>query len=359
MTDKIEEIAKKAIPKITVLGIGGAGNNIVTWMAEEGVSGANILALNSDAQHLATSKADERMLIGYEITQGLGCGGYPEQGAKAAEENADEIREEIGNSGLVFVTAGLGGGTGTGASPVVAEMAKDQGALTVGVVTIPFQVERSRLGKAKQGLKRLAAACDAVVVINNNRLRRVAGNLPLKKAFAVANDLIADFIKDLSETIAIPSLMNMDFADLRSIMVKGGICAIGVGEGSGDNKIQNAVEQALNTQLLDIADISKAQGALIHVEGGEDMTLDDVNRAGELVVNRISPTAKAAWGARVNSKLTDKVNTTVVLTGVESPFMIEELPAFGVLEEETSEEGMEVEVEEEEGGNWWGLLGKE
>jgi len=343
----IEEIAKEAIPQITVLGVGGAGCNIVTWMKEKGVAGATIIALNSDAQHLSITKADKRILIGYKVTGGLGCGGYPEQGAKAAEENAEEIRKEIANSGLVFITTGLGGGTGTGGAPVIAKIAKEFGALTIGVVTIPFQVERARLVKARDGLKRLAEVCDAVIVVDNNRLRKVAGNLPLKEAFAVANELIATFVKNLSETIAVPSLMNMDFADLRSIMLKGGICAIGVGEGSGETKIEDSVEMALNTQLLDIGDISKAEGALVHVEGGDDMTLDDINRAGELVINRISPTAKVSWGAGVNSAMTGKVRTTVVLTGVGSPFLVEEMPAFGVLREEVKGEAVEVEVKEE------------
>jgi cell division protein FtsZ len=345
MEKSIEEIAKEAVPQISVLGVGGAGCNIVTWMKEKGVVGATVLALNSDAQHLSVSKADKRILLGYRVTGGLGCGGYPEQGAKAVEENAEEIKKELANTGLVFITCGLGGGTGTGGSPVIAKIAKEFGALTLGVVTIPFQVERARLVKAKDGLQRLAEVCDAVIVVDNNRLRKVAGNLPLKEAFAVANELIATFVKNLSETIAVPSLMNMDFADLRSIMLKGGICAIGVGEGSGDKKIEDSVEEALNTQLLDIADLSKAEGALVHIEGGDDMTLDDVNRAGELVINRISPTAKVSWGARVNSAMTGKVRTTVVLTGVESPFLVEEIPTFRVLKEEVPKgEALEVEV---------------
>ena len=351
----IEEIAKEAIPKITVLGVGGAGCNIATWLMEKGgISGARVIALNSDAQHLSITKADKRILIGYRVTRGLGCGGYPEQGAKAAEEDAEIISKEIDDSGLVFLMAGLGGGTGTGALPVIAKIAKEQGALTISVVTIPFQVERARLLKAKEGLKRLVEVADATIVIDNNRLRKVAGNLPLREAFGVANELIALFVKNLSETIAVPSLVNMDFADLRSIMTKGGVCAIGVGEGSGETKIEDSVNFALNNQLLDIGDIGKAEGALIHVEGGDDMTLEDVNRVGELVINRISPSAKVSWGARVNSSMTGKIRTTVVLRSVGSPFLIEELPAFSTLEE-TPKEEVEVEVKEE--GKKKGIFG--
>ncbi|MBW2561754.1 MAG: cell division protein FtsZ, partial [Deltaproteobacteria bacterium] len=340
-----EEIAKEAIPQISVMGIGGAGCNIVTWIKEKGITGAKIFALNSDAQHLSITKADERILIGYKVTGGLGCGGFPEQGAKAAEESIEEIRNAMTGSGLVFITAGLGGGTGTGASPIVARVAKELGALTLGVVTIPFQVERARLIKAKEGLKRLVEECDAVIVIDNNRLRKVAGSLPLREAFAVANELIATFIKNISETIAVPSLMNLDFADLRAIMMGSGICAIGVGEGSGDNKVEDAVEQALNTQLLDIGDIKKAEGALVHIEGGDDMTLEDVNLAGEIVISRISDNAKVSWGARVNSTMTGSIRATVVLAGVESPFLVEEPKPFGAIKEEVGK-GVEVEVVE-------------
>ncbi|RLG94204.1 cell division protein FtsZ [Candidatus Bathyarchaeota archaeon] len=340
----VEEIAKRAIPQISVFGIGGAGCNIVSWMKNKGVAGARIYALNTDAQHLSITKADERLLIGYKITGGLGCGGFPEQGAKAAEESAKEIEALIDGSGLVFITAGLGGGTGTGASPVVARLAKEAGALTVGVVTIPFQVERARLVKAKEGLKRLVEECDAVIVIDNNRLRKIAGNLPLAEAFAVANELIATFIKNISETISIPSLINLDFADLKAIMMGSGVCAIGFGEGQGETKVEDAVEKALDTPLLDIGDIRKAEGALVHIEGGDDMTLEDVNRAGEIVIERIAPNARVSWGARINSALQGVLKATVVLAGVESPFLVEELKPFASLRREPEGKPEEVDV---------------
>jgi len=341
----IEEIAREAIPQISVFGVGGAGCNIVSWIKEKGILGAKIYALNSDAKHLSVTKADKRILLGYNICGGLGCGGFPEQGAKAAEEAADEIEKAISGSGLVFITAGLGGGTGTGASPVIAKIAKEVGALTLGVVTIPFQVERARLMKAKDGLARLVEVCDAVIVIDNNRLRKVAGNLPLTQAFGVANELIATFIKNLSETIAVPSLVNLDFADLKAIITRGGVCAIGVGEGQGDTKIEDAVERALNTQLLDIGELSKCEGALIHIEGGDDMTLEDVTKAGEIVVSRIAPDAKVSWGARVNSKMQGIVKVTVVLAGVDSPFLVKGLEPFGVLKRQpSSNEGEEVNI---------------
>jgi len=328
-------------------------------MKDKGVSGALILALNSDAKHLSITKADKRILLGYSTTGGLGCGGFPEQGVKAAEESSPEIERAIAGSGLVFIGAGLGGGTGTGASPVVAKIAKDLGALTLAVVTIPFQVERSRMTKAKDGLKRLVEACDAVIVIDNNRLRKVAGVLPLSEAFAVANELIATFIKNTSETIAIPSLVNLDFADFRTIMTGGGVCAIGFGEASGDTKVVDSVDKAFTNQLLDIGDTRKSEGILVHFEGGDDMTLEDINRAGERVIDRVSPNAKVSWGARVNSKLVGNMRTTVVLAGVDSPFLVEGLSAFSSIKEKP-EEGLEVDIagESKKKGEKKGLLSR-
>jgi len=191
------------------------------------------------------------------------------------------------------------------------------------MVTIPFNVEGTRIDKAKEGLRRLSEECDAVIVVDNNRLRKVAGNLPLRDAFGVANEQIGSFIKGISEAISVPGHMNLDFADMRAIMKDGGVCAIGFGEGSGDSKVEDAVEKSLDSQLLDIGDIRKTKGALIHIEGGEDMTLEDVNRAGELVMEKISPSARVTWGAMVDRDLKDMVRVTIVLAGVESPFLKE------------------------------------
>jgi len=318
----IEEIARDAVPKITILGVGGGGSNVVSWLKKDAIS-ARTIALNSDAQHLTVTKADDKVLLGYKTTGGLGCGGFPEQGERAAEESATEIERVIGDSALVFVTTTLGGGTGTGASPLVAKIAKEYGALTLGMVTIPFNVEGTRIDKAKEGLHKLAEECDAVIVVDNNRLRKVAGDLPLRDAFGVANENIGSFIKGMTEAISLPGHMNLDFADMRAIMKDGGVCAIGFGEGTGDSKVDDAVEKALDSQLLDIGDIRKTKGALIHIEGGEDMTLEDVNRAGELVLEKVSPSARVTWGAMVDRDLKDKIRATIVLAGVESPFLKE------------------------------------
>jgi len=346
MERSIEEIARESIPQIAAIGVGGAGCNIATWMKGKEVAGTRIYAMNTDAQHLSITKADQRILIGYKVTGGLGCGGFAEQGTKAAEESVEEIEKLLSGAGLVFVTAGLGGGTGTGASPVIAKSAKEMGALTLAVVTTPFTVERSRFMKAQEGLKRLVEVCDAVIVIDNNRLRKVAGNLPLSEAFAVANELIGSFVKNISEAISIPSLVNLDFADLKTIMTGSGVCAIGVGEGQGDTMVEDSIEKALELQLLDIGDIKKVEGALVHIEGGNGMTLEDVNRAGEIVVSRVSPTARVSWGARVNSTLKGTMHATVVLAGVESPFLKEGVLPFGL--GAPLGEGQQVEVVKKE-----------
>jgi cell division protein FtsZ len=315
----IEDIAKEAIPKIAILGVGGGGSNMVSWMDKK-LKGAHTVALNSDAQHLTMSKADQRVLLGYNVCGGLGCGGFPELGVKAAEESAHEIEQSIGDANLVFATIALGGGTGTGAAPVVAKVARELGALTIGVVTIPFEVEGTRSIYAKQGLGNLMDVCDSVVVIDNNQLRRFAGDLPLREAFAVANQRVTDFINNIYEALSVPSIMNIDFADIKAIMTGGGICAVGFGEGSGTTKVEDSVRKALDNQLLNVEDISKAKGALVHVEGGEDMTLEDINMAGELVLNSVNPDARVVWGSKINPALDDKIRTTVVLSGVVSPF---------------------------------------
>lgn len=331
----IEDIAKEATPKIAILGVGGGGSNMVTWMDKK-VIGARTVALNSDAQHLTTSKAGSRVLLGYELCGGLGCGGFPEQGAKAAEESVYEIEQSIGDANLVFVTSALGGGTGTGASPIVAKVSRELGALTIGVVTIPFNVEGTRVTKAKQGLSSLVDICDSVIVIDNNELRNLAGKLPVREAFAVVNARVTDFINNMTETLSVPGIMNLDFADIKAIMMGGGICAIGFGEGSGGTKVEDAVNRALDNQLLDIEDIGVARGALVHIEGGEDMTLEDVNRAGELVLESINKDARVVWGSKINSALDGKIRATVVLAGVESPFLLAEKKSVTVKKAKTA-----------------------
>lgn len=322
-SEKIEAIMRSARPQVSVIGVGGAGCNIVSWVKEKrgGVAGAKLIAANTDATHLSIMKADRRILLGEKTTRGMGAGGYPERGVQAARESIEQIKKDTTNSNIVYVATGLGGGTGTGASWVIANALKATGALMIGVVTLPFAVERFRYNNAKDGLQKLRTQCDTVVVIDNNRLAKVAGDLPLKEALGVANELVGEFVKGITETITTASLINIDFADLRAIMEKRGIAAIGVGEASGEDRIERAVQSALDAQLLDIKDSTKAFGVLIHVAGGEDITLDEVTQAGEMITRSLPAKARVVWGARVDPTLQGKVRVMVVLTGVESTFL--------------------------------------
>ena len=306
---------------IKVIGVGGAGNNMVDWLYRKGIQGAEIIACNTDLQHLTVTEADRKFLLGKEVTRGLGCGGFPEKGAEAAKETLQEIKEALREADLVLVCAGMGGGTGTGAAPVVAKVARETGAIVLGTVTMPFKIERARVDKAEFGLQQLRQVCDTVIVIDNNRLVAIAGNLPIKQAFAVANELISTMIKGIVETIAVPSLVNLDYADVKAIMPNGGVAAIGVGSSDTSNRVEEAVKGALENPLLDIS-YKGATGALIHITGGPDMTLDEVNRIGELVTESLDDDANVIWGARVQDDMKGKLTVMTIITGVKSPWIL-------------------------------------
>ncbi|MBC8495241.1 cell division protein FtsZ [archaeon] len=309
---------------IKVMGVGGAGNNMINWLYKKGIKGAEILGCNTDQQHLNVIEADRKFLIGRDVTKGLGCGGFPERGAEAAQESLQEVKEALKGSDMVFVCAGMGGGTGTGASPVIANVAKDAGAIVIGTVTMPFNIERARVDKAEFGLQQLRQQSDTVIVIDNNRLVQIAGNLPVQQAFAVANELIATMIKGIVETIAIPSLVNLDYADVKTIMTDGGVAAIGVGASDTNNKVEEAVKGALSNPLLDIS-YEGATGAIIHVSGGPDMTLDEISRVGELVTESMDDDANVIWGARVLENMKGKITVMTIITGVKSPWILGKL----------------------------------
>jgi len=306
---------------IKVIGVGGAGNNMVGWLYKKGIKGAEILATNTDQQHLAITGADRKYLIGKDCTRGLGCGGFPNRGAEAAQESLTEVKESLKASDMVFVCAGMGGGTGTGAAPVVAQVAKDTGAIVIGTVTMPFNIEKARCDKAEFGLQQLRQVSDTVIVIDNNRLVQIAGNLPIQQAFAVANELIATMIKGIVETIAVPSLVNLDYADVRAIMSNGGVAAIGVGSSDTNNRIEEAVRGALSNPLLDI-NYDGATGALIHVSGGPDLTLQEIANIGELITESLDEDANVIWGARVDDNMKGKVTVMTIITGVNSPWIL-------------------------------------
>jgi len=306
---------------IKVIGAGGGGNNMVSWLYKKGIRGAEIIACNTDKQHLDITEADRKFLIGKDLTRGLGCGGFPEKGAESAKESIAEIKDSLKGADMVFVCAGMGGGTGTGSAPVVAQVAKDTGAIVIGTVTMPFKIERARVDKAEFGLQQLRQVSDTVIVIDNNRLVQIAGNLPVQQAFAVANELVATMIKGIVETIAIPSLVNLDYADVKAIMTSGGVASIGVGSSDTNNRVEESVKGALSNPLLDIS-YEGATGALIHISGGPDMTLEDINRVGELVTESLDDDANVIWGARVSDNLKGRLIVMTIITGVKSPWIL-------------------------------------
>ena len=321
MQDKNLPDMQVGTANIKVVGSGGAGSNMINWLYKKGIKGAEIIACNTDKQHLDIINADRKFLLGKDVTRGLGCGGYPEKGAAAAKEALSEIKSCLNGADMVFVCAGMGGGTGTGSAPVIAHVAKENGAIVIGTVTMPFNIERARIEKAEFGLSELRQVSDTVIVIDNNRLVNIAGNLPVQQAFAVANELISTMIRGIVETIAVPSLVNLDFADVKAIMTNGGVAAIGVGSSDTNNRVEEAVKGALSNPLLDI-DYKGATGALIHIEGGADMTLEEVNRVGELVTENLDDDANVIWGARVSDEMEKRVTVMTIVTGVKSPWIL-------------------------------------
>ncbi|MFH1106646.1 MAG: cell division protein FtsZ [Candidatus Micrarchaeota archaeon] len=316
-----EEVAKGFTPaevRIKVVGVGGAGTNCVSRLKKMGIKSAETIAINTDRKHLEMVEADRKLLIGASMTRGLGAGGFPEVGMKAAEQSRDKLAEVVGNSELVFISAGMGGGTGTGAAPVIAKLAKEAGAITVGMVTYPFALERARLEKADWGLDALREACDTVVIIDNNRLVQYVPNLPMNQAFAVADTLVARAVKGIADTVMLPSLMNIDFADLRMIMGNAGTSMISIGEAAGTNRIQQAVESTLAHPLLDV-DYTGSKGALILISGGPQLSLGEAVKIGEGITEAFDKNAYVKWGARLIPELGDKIVVTAVVTGVSSP----------------------------------------
>jgi cell division protein FtsZ len=304
-------------PRIVIVGCGGAGNNTVNRLHHMGVSGAETIAINTDKQHLDMIQADKRVLIGKSLTKGLGAGGYPDVGKRAAEMARPTLEALLDSADLVFITAGMGGGTGTGSAPVVAQVAKDQGAIVVGMVSYPFQVEKARLIRAEEGMESLASHADSVIVLDNNRLKNFVPNLPLGQAFSVMDQLIGETVKGISETITEPSLINIDYADVRAIMSKGGVAVMLVGESKQQNKAESVVRECLSNPMLDI-DYRGATGSLIHITGGSDLTLQDAEDIATSLTYELDPHADVIWGARVRNEMEGKVRVLAIMTGVQS-----------------------------------------
>ena len=306
---------------IKVFGVGGAGCNAVTWLFNKGINGATVYAANTDALHLSISKSDEKILIGKELTRGLGCGGYPNRGREAAKESISEVKKSVAGADMTFIITGQGGGTGTGAAPVFAQLAKESGSVVIGVCTMPFECEKSRIDKAEFGLQELRDNSDTCIVIDNNKLVDIAGNLPMEQAFAVANELVSTMIRGIVETITLPSLINLDYADVSSIMKNGDVAVIGIGESDTQNRVDEAVRQALTHPLLDV-DYRGATGALIHITCGPDMKLDEFDGIGKLITENLNPEAQVIIGARINKEFAGRIRVITIMTGVKSPYIL-------------------------------------
>ncbi len=304
--------------RIAVIGAGGAGCNSVSRIMKQGIKTATTIAVNTDAAHLKITEAHKKHVLGYKITRGLGAGGEPSVARKCAEADADKLRELIGENEIVFLLAGMGGGTGTGSSPILARVAKEQGAIVVGVVTIPFRIERVRLKKAKEGLDDLMKEADTVIVIDNNRLLEYAPNLPLNKALELADEIAARAVRGIADTIVLPSLINVDYADVKSVMKDGGLAMISVGEAAGTDFVKNSVTNTLQHPLLDV-DYEGAKGALLHIEAGQKLTLGEAVEISEGISSSFSEDASVKMGARISDAFMAGVRVTAIVTGVKSP----------------------------------------
>ncbi len=306
------------LPQIKIVGCGGAGNNTINRLYNIGVQGIECIAINTDKQGLDMIKADKKILVGKSLTRGLGAGGFPEIGKRAAELARSTLQEVLKDTDLVFITAGMGGGTGTGTAPIVAEVAKEQGAIVVGMVSTPFKVERARMTKAEEGIANLRAAADTVIVLDNNRLLEYVPDLPLEQSFSVMDQLISETVKGISETITRPSLINLDFADVKAVMNGGGVAVMLVGEAKSQDKSDSVVKNALNHPLLDV-DARGATGALVHITGGPDLTLSDATNIAESLTYEMDSHANVIWGARIQKDYEGKVRVMAIMTGVQSP----------------------------------------
>ena len=301
-------------PRILIVGCGGSGNNTLNRITHLGVEGAITVAVNTDKQHLDHTRSLQKLLVGRHITRGLGAGGDPSTGRRCAEAGREMIRRIVTGADLVFIASGLGGGSGTGICPIVAEEAKAAGALVVGIVTTPFHIERrQRMQRALEGLESLRGTADAVLVLDNNRLLHYVPNLPLDEAFSIMDQLVAEIVKGIVETITLPSLINLDFADVRAIMADGGVTMMLYGE--SDRGPEEVVHEALNHPLLDV-DVSGATGVLIHVTGGQYMTLESASQVVDLMTEKVSENANVIWGARQDPGFGDTIKVMAIITGV-------------------------------------------
>ncbi len=312
-----EELEFEQVAKIKVIGVGGGGNNAVQTMINAGIQGVDFISVNTDAQVLKVNKAKTKMVIGAEISRGLGAGADPDVGRQSAIESSDEIRELLEGTDMLFVAAGMGGGTGTGAAPIIAEISKDLGILTVGIVTTPFSFEgKARNSYALQGRDELKKYVDALIVISNNRLLEIIGSVPLKDSFKEADNILRQGVQTITDLIAVPSLINLDFADVRNVMKDTGNALFGIGLGSGKDKAIEAANKAIISPLLD-ADITGATKAIVNVTGGNSLTLNDANDAVDIIRQAIGGDVNIIFGVAINEHLDDEMIVTVIATGFD------------------------------------------
>ncbi len=338
---ELEELLKKQTAKIKVIGVGGGGGNTITRMKEIGIKGSELIAINTDAQDLLYANSDSKILVGRELTQGLGAGSNPKIGEEAAHESEHEIKKKLSGADMIFITCGLGGGTGTGAAPVIADIAKKQGALVIGVVTLPFTIEgRKRIENSVYGLERLENLVDTLIIIPNDKLLELAPELPLHTAFKVADEILTNAVKGTTELVTRSGLVNLDFADIKAVMRNGGVSLIGMGESDTAERALEAVDKALQNPLLDV-DISGATGALVNIIGGPDLSLDESKSIIETIGNKLNNDAKLIWGAQISEDMDKAIRVMLIITGVKSQQIIGS--------DETIEDRRHKDIEEELG----------
>ncbi len=306
-------------PKIAVVGVGGQGSNLVNRLYNNSIRSADTIAMNTDVSHLNMIKSHKKLLIGKDITRGLGAGGFPEVAAKCAEVSKTEIEEALQGYDLVFISAGMGGGTGTGASPTIAQIARESGATVIAAVTYPFALERSRKLKAEWGIEQLSKQADSVIIIENDRLLSYVPNLPIERAFELVDNITGNAVKGIADTIMLPSLINLDFADLRNVVRNTGTAVISIGTGYGPDRVEQAIKSTRSHPLLTV-DYDNAKGALIHVVGGSNLTISDATKIGNGVTEGLAPDANVIFGARMLPELNDQLKVMSVVTGVKAKF---------------------------------------
>ncbi|MDE1870969.1 MAG: cell division protein FtsZ [Candidatus Micrarchaeota archaeon] len=307
------------VVKLAVVGAGGQGCNLVNRLYTNGLKSATTIALNTDAKHLGIVQAHKKLLIGGPLTRGLGAGGFPEMGAKAAEASKEEIRKAVTGYNLVFIAAGMGGGTGGGSAPIIAEVAREEGALVVAFVTYPFALERSRKKKADWSIEQLSKQADTTVIIENDRLLSYAPNLPIEKAFDLIDSIASNAVRGIADTITLPSLINLDFADVRAIMGGSGLAMINIGYGYGADKVEKAIKSTISHPLLDV-DLEGARSAMVHVTGGTALTIQEATSVGEGVTQGLADNANVIFGSRLEPELNDQIRVMSIVTGVKPKF---------------------------------------